>query len=74
MQKFSARQTFGRGLVRKFICIKYGIVRKFVTPKIFLTDMHMCSVNSMTKTGTETRSMKANLNHGMKIYRKHAKF
>ena len=39
-----------------------------------LTDMHMCSVNSMTTIGTETRNMKANLNHGLKDYRKHAKF
>ena len=53
--------------------LKFGTVQKFVMPKNFLTDIHMCSVNSMTTTGMETRNMKANLNHGMKDCCKHAK-
>ena len=60
-------------------CPKIYLYEIWYCPKIchaenFLTDMRMSSVNSITKTRTETRNLKVNLNHGMKDYRKHAKF
>ena len=72
-------KIFGVTNFRTKACPKIYLYEIWYCPKIchaenFLTDMRMCSVNSMTKTGTETRNMKANLNHGVKDYRKHAKF
>ena len=67
-------QIFGGTNFRTKSCPKIYLYEIWYCPKIchtenFLTDMRMCSVNSMTTRGTETRNMKANLNHGRKEYR-----
>ena len=72
-------KIFGVTNFRTKICPKIYLYEMWYCPKIchaenFLTDMRVCSVNSMTTRGTETRNMKANLNPRMKDYRKHSKF
>ena len=74
-----SENNFGVTNFQTKTCPKIYLHETWCCPKIchaenFLTDMCIRSMNSMAITEMETRHMKANLNHGMKDYRKHAKF